>query len=263
MNNSITQRSGLYRRMLKGQKLDDELIIDHHGHLGSVSAGRPPLEREVADIISVMDAAGIDRGVVFSTGSDYHCRNQLTLEGFAMAPERFIPYAYLNADAPPAMLAELERCRRAGMAGLKLHDSWRGNSKFTDAFWKDVWAYCAQYRWPVIIHGMIPRLARENPQTVFIHAHGIELIFNDEAIQTMRECPNYYWDTSATMTAMGAIERAVSLFGADRLMFGSDFPLNNMATRMGAVLAARISDGDMRKILGGNIARLLNLKLRN
>ena len=249
--------------MLNGQKLGDELIIDHHGHFGVGLFNDWPLEREVTETISVMDAIGVDRGVVFYCGQDYQHGNDATLKGVAMAPERFIPYAYLNADAPPAMLAELERCRRAGMAGLKLHDSWRGNSKFTDAFWKDVWAYCAQYRWPVIIHGMIPRLARENPQTVFIHAHGIELIFNDEAIQTMRECPNYYWDTSATMTAMGAIERAVSLFGADRLMFGSDFPGNNMATRMGAVLAARISDGDMRKILGGNIARLLNLKLRN
>ena len=260
MNNSITQRSGLYRQMLKGGSRDDLLIIDHHGHLGSESSGLP-LEREVTEIISVMDATGIDRGVVFGTGRDYHRGNQLTLAGVALAPQRLIPYAFLDTDTPQALQEELERCRQAGMVGLKLHHSW--GAKFTDTIWKDVWAYCAQHHWPVIIHGMEPCLARENPQTVFIHAHGIELIFKEDVIQIMRECPNYYWDTSATMTAMGAIERAVVLFGADRLILGSDFPLNNMVTRLGAVLAARISDADMRKILGGNIARLLNLTLRD
>ena len=257
----MIKRSGLYRRILKGERLDDVLIIDNHGHLGTLFSSLPP-DREVAELVAIMDAVGVDRGVVFYCGEDYRRGNQVTLAAAAMAPERLITYAYLNHDAPQAMLEELERCRQAGMVGLKLHSSWSG-AKFTDAVWKDIWHYCAQHHWPVIIHGMEPCLARENPQTVFIHAHGIECIFNDDVIQAMRECPNYYWDTSATMTAMGAIERAVALFGADRLIFGSDFVLNNMATRLGAVLAARISDEDMRKILGGNIARLLGLSLRN
>lgn len=256
----MTKRSGIYRRVLRGDRLDDLLIIDHHGHFGTEFSGLS-LDREVAEIIPVMDAVGVDRGVVFYCGIDYRRGNDLTLEGVAMAPQRFIPYAYLNTDAPQALLDELERCRQAGMVGLKLHNNW--GAKFTDAIWKEVWAYCAQYRWPVIIHGMEPRLARENPPTVFINAHGIGLIRDKDAVQTMRDCPNYYWDTSSTNTYMGAIEEAVSLFGAERLIFGSDFPLNNMATRLGAVLAARISDEDMRKILGGNIARLLNLTLRD
>ncbi|MDO9543476.1 MAG: amidohydrolase family protein [Kiritimatiellia bacterium] len=258
----MNKRSDLYRRILKGERLDDVLIIDNHGHLGIGLFNSLPLDREVAGTVAVMDTIGVDRGVVFYCGHDYHRGNQITLESVAMAPQRLIPYAYLNTDTPPTLLEELERCRQAGMVGLKLHSGWSG-AKFTDATWKDVWAYCAQHHWPVIIHGMEPCLARENPQTIFIHAHGIECTFRDEVIQTMRECPNYYLDTSATMTAMGAIERVVALVGADRLLLGSDFPGNNMATRLGAVLAARISDEDMRKILGGNIARLLDLKLRN
>ena len=262
MKKPMNKRSDLYRRILKGERLDDVLIIDNHGHLGIGLFNSLPLEREVAETVAVMDAVGVDRGVAFFCGRDYHRGNQITLESVAMAPGRFIPYANLNADAPPALLDELGRCRQAGMVGLKLHSSYSG-AKFTDAIWKDVWAWCAQHHWPVIIHGMEPCLARENPQTVFIHAHGIECTFRDDVIQKMRECPNYYLDTSATMTAMGAIERVVALFGADRLVFGSDFPGNNMVTRLGAVLAARISDEDMRKILGGNIARLLNLKTRD
>ena len=259
----MSNRSDLYHKIAAGERPADLLVIDNHGHFGVGLFNEWSLDREVVETVSVMDSIGVDRGVVFFCGPDYQRGNDVTLESVAMAPQRFIPYAYLNSDTPPALQKELERCRRAGMVGLKLHIGWVGAGvQFTDPLWRDVWAFCAQYHWPVIIHGMLPALARENPQTVFIHAHGIETIFRDNVIQAMRECPNYYWDTSATMTAMGAVEKAVALFGADRLMFGSDFPGNNMVTRMGAVLAARISDEDMRKILGGNIARLLNLKLR-
>ncbi|MDD5678741.1 MAG: amidohydrolase family protein [Kiritimatiellae bacterium] len=257
----MNRRSDIYHQIAAGKRPANLLVIDNHGHFGTDLTGMP-MEREVAETVEVMDASGIDRGVVFYCGTDYRRGNDLTLEGAALAPKRFIAYAYLNADDSRKMLAELERCRAAGMVGLKLHSSWVGAGvKFTDPLWQDVWAYCARYRWPVIIHGMLPCLARANPQTTFIHAHGIEAIRNDEAVQAMRECQNYYWDTSSTMTLMGAVEQAVEWFGSERLLFGSDFPLNNMVTRMGTVLAARIYDADMRKILGGNIARLLGIEV--
>lgn len=258
------KRSNYLQQAVKGIPLYDIPIIDHHGHFGFADADGF-LKEEVSDIINIMNSIGVDRAVVYSIGGqEYSILNDLTIQGISLHPDRFIGYAYIRMDSPEKAIREIERCRQAGMAGLKLHNSWERKPIISNCF-KVVWEFCAEHKWPVIIHGMDLRLPRENPDTIFIHAHGIENMYqnNETVIATMRECPNYYWDTSATMTCMGAIEKAVSLFGADRLIFGSDFPLNNLATRLGAVLAARISDEDMGKILGGNIVRLLGLKMRN
>ncbi|MBI3986136.1 MAG: amidohydrolase [Lentisphaerae bacterium] len=249
------------RRALRGERLTDIPIIDHHGHLG-IEPGGLSLDAEVAEVIAVMDDNGVSRTAVFGFGPDTRDVNDLILRGVAQHPDRFIGYATLLMDSPGDVMKELERCRGAGMVGLKLHVAFEKEPYVSKRF-KPVWEFCAQHRWPVIIHGMDERLPRENPDTVFIAAHGIESVLNEASVRTVRECPNYYWCTSATVMAMGAIEKAVSLFGADRLIFGSDVPLNNQATRLGSVLAARISDDAMRKILGGNIARLLGLTLRD
>lgn len=216
-----------------------------------------PVAEEVKEIIGVLDASGIDRAVVFPFSSDYRLGNDRVIEGVSKSGGRLIGYAQLNLDSPAAMASELERCSARGMRGLKLHSSF--GADFLNPGWEDVWDFCAENRWPVIIHGMLPSLAKDKPRTVFIQAHGIEAVFREEALEAMRFCGNYYWDTSSSMTLMGAVERAVSLFGSEKLLFGSDLPLNNPALRMGSVLAAKITERDMENILGGNIMRLLGL----
>ena len=59
---------------------------------------------------------------------------------------------------------------------------------------------------------------------------------------------------------------AYGFWGADKLIFGADMPLGDPAFGMrsytetiGAIEAMDISDEDKRKILGGNVAKLLKL----
>lgn len=257
--NTKKKRCKYYRDFIEDKHLNFP-VIDHHGHLGTALFSSLPLEEEVQEIISVLDSVGIDRAVVFPFHYDYKRGNDIIIKGVSLAPERFIGYATLIKDNLTDMMKELERCLSSGMKGLKLHSFFGDN--FKDPVWKDVWKFCALHKWPVIIHGMVPSLARENPDTIFIHAHGIGEL-SQEVIKTIQECSNYYLCTSATITLMGAIEEAVNLFGAERLIYGSDLPLNNPATRIGAVLTAKISEEDIQKILGGNIIRLLDLKIKD
>ena len=46
--------------------------------------------------------------------------------------------------------------------------------------------------------------------------------------------------------------------GADRLLFGSDLMDLPIAWGLGPILYARISEADKRKILGGNLRRLMD-----
>jgi predicted TIM-barrel fold metal-dependent hydrolase len=77
----------------------------------------------------------------------------------------------------------------------------------------------------------------------------------------LKDYPNYYWCTSSTLCLRGAVEKIVKLGCTDKLLYGSDFPLNSFSLRLGSMLAADISDEDMKKILGGNAVRLLNLDM--
>ena len=259
-----THRNELFKRALRGEILTDFPIIDHHGHFNLFPRGMS-LQEEITDIITVMDNCGISRGVVFhcSLEEDYPALNDIILKGISFYPARFIGYAFINMTrGTDNALREIGRCRKLGMKGLKLHCG--GDIEpFTSTKFIPVWKKCAELGWPVIIHGMDYHLAYDYPETIFIGAHNIESINQEAVLKAMLDCPNYYWDTSATICQMGAIEKAVALFGADKLIFGSDYNGNNMAARLGSVLTAKIPAGDMKKILGGNIIRLLNLEPRS
>jgi predicted TIM-barrel fold metal-dependent hydrolase len=54
-----------------------------------------------------------------------------------------------------------------------------------------------------------------------------------------------------------AVQRAIDELGADRVIFGSDFPLGHPRMYLGLVDALRLSPGDRELVLGGNILRLL------
>ncbi len=252
----MTARNELYRRLMSAGTLVGEDVVDAHGHFNFYNDRS--LEEEVGEILSEMDRCGITQSLVFHCGTrDYRELNDIIASGCELAPGRFIPFAFITmAQGPRAALVELERCRAAGSRGLKLHASFDCMA-FTAPEFGEIWEFCRNFRWPVIVHGITPELAASNPGVNFIGAHTIEYIQNRERLQAFGACPNFYFCTSATFCQMGAVARLVELFGAGRVIFGSDYSLNSITIRLGEVLAGRICDDDARRILGGNIRRLL------
>jgi len=57
----------------------------------------------------------------------------------------------------------------------------------------------------------------------------------------------------------GALRFLVDQIGADRVVFGSGCLRNSLASTLGYVMDAEISDDFKAKILSGNIKRLLGL----
>ena len=67
---------------------------------------------------------------------------------------------------------------------------------------------------------------------------------------------NLYFDTSDFQETSG-IEAFVNRFGSDKLLFGTNFPMDNMGGPMATLLGANIPLEDKEKIAYGNIERLL------
>jgi hypothetical protein len=70
-----------------------------------------------------------------------------------------------------------------------------------------------------------------------------------------------YVDTAAShlLYDPAVYRRVVDLVGADKILWGSDFPLTSQAKALERVRDADLSDDELQLILGGNIARLLML----
>ena len=62
-------------------------------------------------------------------------------------------------------------------------------------------------------------------------------------------CPFLSWEST---------ERFVETYGADRLLFGSDLMDLPIGWGLGPILYAKVTEEDKRKILGGNLRRLMD-----
>lgn len=156
-----------------------------------------------------------------------------------------------------------------GIHGLKFHPSC-DLVKITDHLVEPFLRHAADRRLPVMVHcgrwqemssyAFALEAAAKHPDVVFILSHmggdtaelamatiegvrraGLANVFL--GIEGVRE----YW----------AVQRAVDDLGADRVIFGSDYPLGHPRMYLGLVEALRLSEEQRALVLGGNILRLL------
>lgn len=84
------------------------------------------------------------------------------------------------------------------------------------------------------------------------------------AVKTTRPSSEYLRElyTDAVSFYQPALMMAYEFFGPERIVMGSDFPLpiGDLEAAVPSIQAMNVSDEDKQKILGGNVARLLNLR---
>ena len=96
-----------------------------------------------------------------------------------------------------------------------------------------------------------------------------------DRIADIASCPNVACKLSGLMTEAGTggsvatiqryVDHLLACFGADRLLWGSDWPVLNLAgdyagwTAMSAQLLARLSEAQRAAVFGGNAARVYGL----
>ena len=70
--------------------------------------------------------------------------------------------------------------------------------------------------------------------------------------------PNFYLDTSGYgHDRVGVLEYAVKTIGSDRILFGSDFSINDPSTVIARIRNSFLTMEQKQKILSGNILELL------
>ena len=78
-----------------------------------------------------------------------------------------------------------------------------------------------------------------------------------ERAEMLRRFPGFHWDLSGTgLFRWGMLQYLLDRCGAEKLLFGTDFPICNIAMQIYGVLSEHISDEAKTAIFSGNFDRL-------
>jgi predicted TIM-barrel fold metal-dependent hydrolase len=249
------------------------LVIDAHIHLGRGDEhyGQQALwDRKThflaEDMLSLMDEVGIDKAVAFGLGRPvFEDRVKPVIDAVQRFPERFIGFFWANPHEPGGRAAFMRAVREYGLKGLKLHpiiDSYQANHGIVFPLIEAA----GELGVPVTIHShqpgsqpaLIGDLASRFPRVTIIMAHMGMAAYRD-AIYVAEKESNVILETSAQPWTHRIVRVAATRIGIDRIVYGSDAPLHHPKVELAKIEVAGLTDEEKRKILGGNMARLLGL----
>lgn len=237
------------------------------------------------ELLAEMDAAGIERVVLqgWYWEDPRTCvdQNRFYADCLRLHPDRISACLSLHAAMAEGQLeAEMARGREAGFRGVGELSPHSQHYPVDHPGLEAALSLAGEWGWPVVLHVSDPggreypgrvetplddflRLAENFPHTQLVLAHWGGLLALRPGVARHR---NLYYDTAASPllyepTVWG---RMVDAAGADRVLFGSDFPLNlfpGLEERpgWGRVLAEARSAGlgadGLDAVLAGNAAR--------
>jgi predicted TIM-barrel fold metal-dependent hydrolase len=252
-------------------------VIDCHIHLPPGVDGYD--ESMVEQCLALADRAGIDR-MVYLFGLAHAdvdpdqqaiaASNDLGIELVTRHPDRFEGFCYLNPSHPAEdSLAEIERCVVNGpLVGIKLWISVHGTDNRLDP----IMQRAAQLKVPVLHHAWykatefafnestpaeIADLARRHPEVTIIMAHLAGGGWR--GVRDVLDCSNVLVDTSGAQPHAGLVDYAVELLGAERVVFGSDWPIRDFGAQRARIDGARLTPAQRELVLGGNMERVLSI----
>ena len=74
-------------------------------------------------------------------------------------------------------------------------------------------------------------------------------------------CGIWPWNTCSSFAFLGKVrsKEIIRAYGADRLLFGDDFPMWDHKTEVETLLSLDLTDDEYEKIFSGNAKRLLRM----
>ena len=236
------------------------------------------------DLVANMDEEGIDISVVLNIGWSSHelCyeTNDYIMESVARYPDRLVGFCAVQPFAGEKALVELERCVRGGIKGIgEMRCDTQGFDLADEAIMSPIAEMAIENRLVFLTHSSEPvghhyagkgtitpdilyRFIQSFPDLVIVCAHwGGGLPFYALMPEVAKALSNVYVDTAATpfLYRDNIFEHVAEIMGADKIIFGSDYPLIKQNRIVKAVHSLDLPGDVKSMILGGNAQRVLGL----
>ncbi|MBE6688524.1 MAG: amidohydrolase [Ruminococcaceae bacterium] len=179
----------------------------------------------------------------------------------------YVPGFHIHPSFVDWSLKEMERMDNLGvkMIGelVPYYDGW---SDYSDENFSILLDEAARRNMVVSYHSQgdeaMDEMVKKHKDVVFVAAHPGEYDTFMRQLERFKMSENFYLDISGTgVFRYGVLRRAIDTVGADRILFGSDFPTCSPAMFVGSVLLdPLLSDSEKEKIFSLNAKRILNIK---
>jgi len=200
-----------------------------------------------------------------------------SIEGYERS-EGAIPF--LGAYDPrmeKESLNAFDKClKEKGFVGIKIHPSFHGVSA-DDGRYAPVWKYASQQELPVLSHTwsvtdnpvqklsvphLFTRYIEEYPDVKFILGHsGGRGEGQKEAVALAQKYENVHMDIAGDIFCLDLIARMVKSVGAEKILFGTDWPWFDAGVYIPRILLSPISEKEKAFILGLNALRIFEPEL--
>jgi predicted TIM-barrel fold metal-dependent hydrolase len=252
------------------------MIFDCHVHMPSAGLGKSwewqPFTPDVPAAIRYLRRCGVDRaiansmrGEVASSPEEMIAGNDESAKMAADNPDLLVPAALINTNFGEAALAELRRCREElGIVWLGELCGYAGGYTYeTDNFGRAV-TLAGELNMVVQIHAddvsEMDRICSQFPNVTLVLPHP-----GDSPQEVVARCElaakheNLYLDLCGHgVQRLGVLDLAVRCAGPDRVLFGSDYTINDPAAIIATIQKSYLDDEVKDKILGGNVLRMLH-----
>lgn len=261
------------------------MIIDAHCHVwpdhiaARMVAARPAgmdarHDGTLSGLLRTMDGAGIDRAMCLGVANVP--KNVARTNEFigTVDRNRFIPFGTVH---PGLSIEEnLRSLRENDIGGVKLHPLFQSLA-LADPAVIELMAALAEAGVIVITHAGAGGDAAANergapaalramldavPELVLIACHygGYHRIEEaEEFIVGSRAILETSWPPRLSEFGATRLRSIIDRHGADRVVFGSDWPMTDPAAEISAIRALGLAPEDESAILGGNLARILGI----
>ena len=178
----------------------------------------------------------------------------------------YIPGFHVHPDYVTESCEEIERMHQLGIHLIgELVPTMYGWRDYSCQGFDEILDVATQYGMVVNLHtldhDLMDQMVTKHPKTIFVAAHPGEYNNYMRHLNRMKMSENYYLDLSGTgLFRHGMLRHGIDEFGAERFLFGSDYPICNPAMFIGGIaLDTSIRDEEKSLILAGNTKRLLGL----
>ena len=248
-------------------------IFDAHLHIPSDNGENFQwhlVTRNMPEFVAYLDKCGVRRGVISSSWSnkaqtpeDYRNGNREVAKYVDRYKGRFRGSCVITPFRIEEALREIEDCRKQyGFVWLGEFCNYMTGYKYDTPEWARVMQLTTKLNYVIQIHTNTQEmeyLAEHFPDAtiVFPHLGGSQKdIFARIAIVARHK--NAHIDLSGSgIERVGILERAVKEIGADRVLYGSDFTINEPSGVIARVKNAFLTPADREMILFRNVERLL------
>ncbi|MBP5182778.1 MAG: amidohydrolase [Lentisphaeria bacterium] len=193
--------------------------------------------------------------------------NETALKAEELFPDLFIPGVHVHGSFPGESASELkylyEKRHVRWIGELVQHTLGTGAYDSPGMF--QIYETAVELGLPVNIHcpdlGVVERVVKNFPRLSVVLAHPDDGNAFLERSALVGRYRNLYLDLSGTgLFRWGMLRNCIGRLGAEKLLFGTDFPVCSAAMNLFGVLAEDLSKEEYELIFAGNFLRLTGLK---